>query len=53
MLILIKVLIVLMLVMLVFLYPPKSWEEKEPEDEQLCIAVHTINNICDINPLDN
>ena len=25
---------------------------KEPEDEQLCIAVHAIN-ICDVNPLDN
>ena len=32
---------------------PKSCEEREPEDEQLCIAVHTINNICDANPLDN
>ena len=28
-------------------------EEKEPEDEQLCITVHKINNnICDANPLD-
>ena len=25
----------------------------EPEDEQLCIAVHIINSICDIDPLDN
>ena len=26
----------------------------KPEDEQLCIAVHTINNnICDAKPLDN
>ena len=26
----------------------------EPEDEQLCIAVHTINNnICDVDPLNN
>ena len=26
----------------------------EPEGEQLCIAVYTINNnICDANPLDN
>ena len=30
-----------------------SCEEKESKDEQLCIAVHTINNICDTNPLDN
>ena len=26
---------------------------REPEDEQLCIAVHTINNIYDADPLDN
>ena len=32
--------------------PPKSCEEKEPKDEQLCIAVHIINNICDTNLLD-
>ena len=33
---------------------PKCCEEKEPKDEQLCIAVHTVtNNICDANPLDN
>ena len=33
---------------------PKCCEEKEPEDEQLCITVHTINNnICDADPLDN
>ena len=32
---------------------PKCCEEKEPEDEQLCIAVHTMNNnICDAHPLD-
>ena len=32
---------------------PKCCTEKEPKDEQLCIAVHTINNnICDANPLD-
>ena len=32
---------------------PNCCEEKEPEDEQLCIAVHTINNnACDTNPLD-
>ena len=30
-----------------------SCEKKEPKDEQLCIAVHTINNICDANSLDN
>ena len=29
-------------------------DEREPEDEQLCIVVHTINNsICDTNALDN
>ena len=33
--------------------PPKSCEEKEPKDEQLCIAVHIINNIHDTNPLDD
>ena len=28
--------------------------KKEPEDEQLCITVHTINNnIHDADPLDN
>ena len=32
---------------------PKCCEEKEPKDEQLCMTVHTINNICDINPLNN
>ena len=32
---------------------PKCCEEKEPEDEQLYIAVHTTNNICDADPLDN
>ena len=26
---------------------------REPEDEQLCIAVHIINNICDADPQDN
>ena len=32
---------------------PKCSEEKEPEDKQLCIAVHTItNNIHDADPLD-
>ena len=30
---------------------PKCCEEKEPEDEQLCITVHTIdNNTCDADP---
>ena len=34
--------------------PPKCCKEKEPEDKQLCIAVHTINNnTCDTDPLDN
>ena len=34
--------------------PPKCTKTSEPEDEQLCITVHTLNdNICDINPLDN
>ena len=32
---------------------PKCCKEKEPEDEQLCIAVHIRNNnICDTDPLD-
>ena len=26
---------------------------REAKDEQLCIAVHTMNNICDADPLDN
>ena len=26
---------------------PKSCKEKEPDDEQLCITVHIINNICE------
>ena len=30
------------------------YKEKEPKDKQLCIAVHTINNIThEANPLDN
>ena len=34
--------------------PPKCCEEKKHEEEQLCIAVHTINNnIHDADPLDN
>ena len=34
--------------------PPKCCKEKEPKDEQLCIAVHIINNnIHDADPLDN
>ena len=33
---------------------PKCCKEKKPEDEQLCITVHTINNnIHDGDPLDN
>ena len=32
---------------------PKCCEEKEPEDDKLCITVHTVNNICDADPLDN
>ena len=32
---------------------PKCCKEKEHKDDQLCIAVHTINNICDVEPLDN
>ena len=33
---------------------PKCCKENEPKDEQLCIAVHIINNnICDADPLDN
>ena len=35
-----------------FHIPPKCCEEKEPEEEQLCIAVHTINNKHDADPLD-
>ena len=32
--------------------PPKSYKERELKDEQLCIAVHTINNnICDAKPI--
>ena len=34
--------------------PLKCCKEKEPEGEQLCIAVHKItNNIHYANPLDN
>ena len=32
---------------------PTSCKEKEPKDEQLCIAVHIVNNIHDTDPLDN
>ena len=33
--------------------PPNCCKEKEPDDEQLCISVHTTNNnICDADPLD-
>ena len=38
--------------MMCLIIPPKCCEEKGPKCEQLCIAVHTINNnICDDNPL--
>ena len=30
---------------------PRCCKEKEPEDEQLCITVHTIDNICDADAL--
>ena len=36
-----------------FIYHLSVAKTREPEDEQLCIAVHTIYNICDANPLDN
>ena len=36
-----------------FAIPPKCCEAKKPEDEQYCITVPTINNICDADPLDN
>ena len=33
---------------------PKCCKEKEPKDEQLCIAVHTINtNMHNADPLNN
>ena len=32
---------------------PKCCKEKEPKDKQLYIAVHTIANICNTDPLDN
>ena len=28
-------------------------KSREPKDNQLCISLHTINNICDADPLDN
>ena len=34
------------------IYCPSVAKTGEPKDEQLCIAVHTIN-IHDANPLDN
>ena len=35
-------------------YCPSVVKKKEPEDEQLCITVHTINNnICHTDPLDD
>ena len=33
--------------------PPKCCEEKEPKDEQLCIAAHKTSNMHDADPLDN
>ena len=36
-----------------FTYHLSVVKTRKPEDEQLCIAVHTINNICNANPLDN
>ena len=36
-----------------FLYHLRVAKTREPKDEQLCITVHTINNICDADPLDN
>ena len=39
--------------MLSFNIPPKCGEGKEPKDEQVCIAVHMINNnICGTDSLD-
>ena len=38
---------------IVFYILPKCCKEKEPKDEQLCIAMHTINNnIHDADSLD-
>ena len=55
MLVIIRFVIVLILVYIVSYHiPPKCCKEKEPKVEQLCIAVHTINNnIQDADPLDN
>ena len=36
-----------------FIYCLSVVKTREPKDKQLCITVHTINNICDTNPLDN
>ena len=36
-----------------FIYHLSVAKTREPEDKQLCMAVHTINNICDADPLDN
>ena len=36
-----------------FLYNSASVAKtREPENEQLCITVHTVQNICDTDPLD-
>ena len=36
-----------------FIYCLRVAKSREPKDEQLCIAVHTINNTRDADPLDN
>ena len=50
-----RVVIVIILVMLSLSYiSPHSVKTRESKEEQLHIAVHTINsNICDADPLDN
>ena len=44
--------ILLVTVSLLHYIPPKCVKTSEPEDEQLCVTVHTINNIHDADPLD-
>ena len=55
MLVIIKIYNCIHIIHIIFYYILlKCCKEKEPKDEQLCIAVHTINNnIHDANPLDN
>ena len=36
-----------------FIYCLSVAKTREPKDEQLCITVQTINNICDADLLDN